>query len=196
MKQATTQHHVVSSEEELLIRVDSEDTSLGTLEKSACHDGDGVLHRAFSLFVFNPRGELLIQQRHADKRLWPAYWSNSCCSHPRAGEDMDTAVARRLHQELGLTAVLRFLYKFEYTARYQNVGTEHELCWVYLGQTGSAPVVNTTEIADWRWIAPASLDTLLVSHPERFTPWFQLEWQRLRGEFAAALAPYITGGSP
>jgi isopentenyl-diphosphate delta-isomerase len=193
MKPADTQHSVVSSEEELLIRVDSEDRPIGTLDKSACHDGDGLLHRAFSLFVFNPRGELLIQQRHPDKRLWPAYWSNSCCSHPRAGEEMDAAVGRRLQQELGLTAALRFLYKFEYTARYGDVGTEHELCWVYVGATRDTPMINTTEIADWRWIAADDLDRELARHPERFTPWFQLEWRRLRSEFGAALAAFLQG---
>jgi isopentenyl-diphosphate delta-isomerase len=188
MTAPSTQHGVVSSEEEPLIRVDSADRPIGTLDKSACHDGAGLLHRAFSIFVFNRRGQLLLQQRHPDKRLWPSYWSNSCCSHPRAGEDMDTAVARRLQQELGLVAEARFLYKFEYRAEFGDVGTEHELCWVYVGTTDAKPVINTTEIADWRWIAPDDLDRELARSPERFTPWFKLEWQRLRGEFGARIA--------
>ena len=179
----STQDRVVSSEGEALIRVDSDDRPIGTLDKSACHDGAGLLHRAFSLFIFNPKGELLIHQRHPSKRLWPAYWSNSCCSHPRAGEDMTTAVARRLQQELGLSARLRYLYKFEYRAEFGDAGTEHELCSVYVGTTSATPVINTTEIADWRWIAPAELDRALETHPERYTPWFKLEWARLRSEF-------------
>jgi len=188
MTSSSTQDRIVSSEEEPLIRVDSADRIIGTLDKSACHDGTGLLHRAFSIFVFNGRGELLLQQRHPDKRLWPSYWSNSCCSHPRAGETMDIAVARRLQQELGLSADLRFLYKFEYRAAFGDVGTEHELCWVYVGTTDAKPVINTTEIAEWRWVAPDALDAELERAPERFTPWFKLEWRRIRSEFAAALS--------
>jgi len=179
-----TQDGVVSSEDEALIRVDSSDRPIGTLDKSACHDGAGLLHRAFSLFIFNPKGELLIHKRHPSKRLWPAYWSNSCCSHPRAGEDMTTAVGRRLQQELGLTARLQYLYKFEYRAEFGAAGTEHELCWVYVGTTPASPVINTTEIAEWRWIAPEELDRAIEAHPERYTPWFKLEWARLQSDFS------------
>ena len=186
-----TQHRVVSSEDETLILVDSDDRPIGELAKSACHDGAGRLHRAFSTFVFNDTGELLIQQRHADKRLWPAFWSNSCCSHPRAGEPMAVAVARRVRQELGLELPLTFIYKFEYRAEYRNLGTEHELCHVYAGRTSSTPVINVTEIADWRWIAPLALDRALADTPERYTPWFQSEWQALRSTHQAALAQLL-----
>ena len=91
---------VVSSESEALILVDENDREIGFSSKDSCHDGPGILHRAFSLFIFNTAGELLLQQRSAGKRLWPLYWSNSCCSHPRAGETMELAVNRRLQQEL------------------------------------------------------------------------------------------------
>jgi len=194
--QALTKSDIVSSEQEPLILVDSDDRELGRLDKSACHDGAGVLHRAFSLFVFNPRGELLLQQRAAGKRLWPSYWSNSCCSHPRAGEDMDDAVGRRLHQELGLRAELQFVYKFEYTAAFEDLGTEHELCWVYVGVTDSDPVINTTEIDDWRWIAPRDLSRELEQDGSRYTPWLKLEWARLRQEFGedfAGLRDHLAG---
>ena len=139
---------MVSSEEERLILVDSDDRETGTSSKSECHDGAGILHRAFSLFVFNPAGELLIHQRHPEKRLWPGFWSNSCCSHPRAGEEIETAIHRRLEQELGLDATLEYVYKFEYTAPFGDVGTEHELCWVYAGTTTAEPLVNTTEVGE------------------------------------------------
>ncbi len=176
-----TRSSVVSSDEERLILVDSDDHETGTSSKSQCHDGAGVLHRAFSLFVFNRRGELLIHQRHPSKRLWPNFWSNSCCSHPRAGETIGIAVHRRLEQELGLSADLHYLYKFEYRAAYGDAGTEHELCWVYAGVTDATPMVNTTEIANWRWIAPDPLDDEIARAPQHFTPWFKLEWQALRG---------------
>ena len=92
---------IVSDDAELLILVDSQDQALGHLDKAACHDGSGILHRAFSLFIFNSQGQLLLQQRAANKRLWGGYWSNSCCSHPRKAETMQQAVSRRCEQELG-----------------------------------------------------------------------------------------------
>ena len=92
-------HRIVSSEAEELILVDGEDNETGYLSKAACHDGDGVLHRAFSLFLFDSAGRLLLQQRAATKRLWPGFWSNSCCSHPRRGESMEVATSRRLRDE-------------------------------------------------------------------------------------------------
>lgn len=192
MAQALTRTEVVSSDREPLILVDHDDREVGQLEKSACHDGEGILHRAFSLFIFNSAGEVLLQQRAAGKRLWPAYWSNSCCSHPRAGETMEDAIGRRLHQELGLTADLRFVYKFEYSAAYGELGTEHELCWVYVGSTSAEPAINATEISAWRWVPPAELTREIAVHGERFTPWLKMEWARLQQEFGddfAAMKP-------
>ena len=175
-----TKHQIVSSDSEQLIRVNHADEPLGFLDKGACHDGGGVLHRAFSAFVLNACGELLLQRRHQSKRLWPGYWSNSCCSHPRAGEEMDEAVARRLEQELGIEAAVEYIFKFEYRAEFGDIGTEHELCWVYVGHTQATPVVNTAEISAWRWIAPADLDAALREDPESYTPWLKMEWARLR----------------
>jgi isopentenyl-diphosphate delta-isomerase len=184
-----TKTEIVSNEREPLILVDTRDREIGFLDKSACHDGAGVLHRAFSLFIFNPTGELLLQRRASNKRLWPSFWSNSCCSHPRRGETMDEAVQRRMGQELGLHTPVNFVYKFEYQARFGSLGTEHELCSVYIGQTSQQPMINTTEIDEWRWISPADLDAELAASQHRFTPWFKMEWQRLRGEFADRLTP-------
>ena len=183
VSEALTKSDIVSSEAEALILVDPGDRVVGYLDKSACHDGDGVLHRAFSLFIFNPAGQLLLQQRASEKRLWGGYWSNSCCSHPRRGETMDVAVNRRLEQELGMTADLHFAYKFEYSASFGELGTEHELCWVYIGSTASQPVINTTEIDDWRWIDPAELSREIADDPSRFTPWLAMEWARLNEDF-------------
>lgn len=184
---ASMQHTVVSSESEALILVDENDQPIGSASKGDCHDGDGILHRAFSLFIFNVRGELLLQQRAAGKRLWGGYWSNSCCSHPRVGEDMDEAVHRRLAQELGMQANLDYVYKFQYQAHFGAAGSEHELCWVYVGRATSEVRANRTEIADFRYISPADLDQALASEPEDFTPWFRMEWQRLRQDFPDVL---------
>lgn len=179
---------VVSSDSEPLILVDDDDREIGTLDKAACHDGDGVLHRAFSIFVFNRSGELLLQQRSADKRLWPLHWSNTCCSHPRLGETLDDAIHRRLLEELRIRSELRFLYKFRYHARFGDLGAEHELCSVYIGTSDDAPRPNRREIAAWRWIDSAALDHELATAPGRFTPWFRLEWFEVGPSYRSLLA--------
>ena len=174
---------VVSSDEEPLILVDENDRAIGYLSKGECHDGDGVLHRAFSLFIFNSAGELLLQQRSAEKRLWPLFWSNSCCSHPRRGETMDLATERRLSEELGMAADFKHLFTFQYHARYLGLGSESEVCWVYVGRCDDPPRPNSTEVAAIRWITADDLDREFVEHPEQFTPWFAQEWPRVRDAF-------------
>lgn len=175
-----TKSERVSRDSDRLILVDASDRALGVLDKASCHDGAGVLHRAFSAFLFNAAGQVLIQQRAADKRLWPRYWSNSCCSHPGPGEAMEQAVLRRLGDELGLAAEqvlnLRFLYKFEYQASFGDAGGEHELCWVFRAQLAGDLTVNKAEIADWDWVAPSELSRRLAERGEDFTPWLKLEW--------------------
>ena len=172
-------NRVVSSDDEQLILVDSDDREIGFLAKADAHLGRGTLHRAFSVFVFNPAGELLVQQRAKSKRLWPGYWSNTCCSHPRLGENMDHAVRRRLQEELGLRAELEFLFKFQYQAQYDLQGAEHELCWVYAGRSAEQPRANVDEIAAWRYVMPQALRAEIACAPETFTPWFKLEWECL-----------------
>lgn len=181
---------VVSSESEELILVDSEDNELGFLSKEKCHDGEGALHRAFSLFVFNRDGQLLLQRRSAGKRLWPLFWSNSCCSHPRRGESMEVATRRRLREELGIEARLEYVYKFSYQARFNEMGSENELCSVFLGRTGQAYSANRTEIADARYLSRDALHREMQSNPGSITPWFKMEWQRLCSEFAERLRRY------
>lgn len=183
-------NRVVSSESEELILVDKDDREQGYLSKASCHDGDGLLHRAFSAFLFNAAGELLLQQRAESKRLWPGYWSNSCCSHPRRGESMDTATGRRLSEELNLAADLRFVYKFQYRAAYGELGSEHELCHVFLGRIHDDVRANAEEISATRFISADELNRELEENPERFTPWFKLEWDALNGEHADLLHAY------
>lgn len=180
----------VSSETEELILVDDEDREKGFLSKAACHDGDGVLHRAFSAFLFDDNGHLLIQQRAGSKRLWPGYWSNSCCSHPRRNESLSTATRRRLDEELNISAELQFVYKFQYQAKYDDSGSENELCHVFLGRTGNDVRPNREEIAAVRFVAPEVLADELERSPGAFTPWFKLEWQALTTAYADALAAY------
>ena len=170
---------VVSSDDEQLILVDGDDREVGFLAKADAHAGRGTLHRAFSLFVFNPVGELLVQQRAQGKRLWPGHWSNTCCSHPRRGENMDSAIRRRLLEEFGLRAGLEFLFKFHYQMQYDAEGAEHELCSVYAGRSAERPRENVNEIAAWRYVAPRALQAEIACAPETFTPWFKLAWARI-----------------
>lgn len=174
----------VSSESEELVLVDAQDRIIGTLNKGDAHDGDGVLHRAFSIFLFDGQGRLLIQQRVADKRLWPLYWANSCCSHPRAGEEPEEAAQRRLEDELGMRTPLEYLYKFQYQARFEDKGSENELCRVFIGRVDEADLKpNPLEIAALRFVSPEELDALMEDEQAALTPWFRMEWRRLRDEF-------------
>lgn len=178
--------------DDLLILVDHNDQPVGYLDKESCHNGDGVLHRAFSVFLFDEQGRLLLQQRAAGKRLWGGFWSNTCCSHPRQGEETLAAAHRRLQEELGLDAdQLEYIFKFAYQANFGAAGSEHELCYVYLGRLQGEPVVNADEIAAIRYISAEELSADLERSPETYTPWFRQEWARLTGEFAPRLAPWI-----
>ncbi|MDA0678875.1 MAG: isopentenyl-diphosphate Delta-isomerase [Proteobacteria bacterium] len=185
-----TSARIVSSENESLILVDEHDNETGLLSKADCHDGDGILHRAFSVFLFNSDGELLLQQRARGKRLWPMYWSNSCCSHPRQGESIALAATRRLQDELHAISSLEFVYKFSYQAKYLELGSEHELCHVFLGRLDGSATPNRTEIEALRFISVVELEEAFRSNPEIYTPWFKMEWQRLTENFAATLARY------
>ena len=115
--------------------------------------------------------------------LWPLFWSNSCCSHPREGEGYEFAANRRLKEELGLETSLHYLYKFKYQARYKDKGSEHELCSVFIGKTGDPPKINRTEIEDWKFFSKEELDRQLSETPEVFSPWFKMEWHELKTTF-------------
>ena len=182
---------VVSSESERLILVDSQDNEIGFETKGAVHDGAGMLHRAFSLFIFNRRGELLMQQRSDSKRLWPLYWSNSCCSHPREGEQMEQATVRRLREELGMESELKLLFRFRYHAQFEDLGAEHEFCWVYAGRSDDSVKVNDNEVADWRWIGIDELEQDMAESPQHYTPWFRMEWERIRTAHAEELTALL-----
>ncbi len=171
-----------------LILVDEADREVGHLSKAQCHDGRGILHRAFSLLIFNARGELLLQQRSAAKRLWPLYWSNSCCSHPRRAESMDTAIQRRLHEELGVRCALQFLFKFQYQAQWDAHAAENELCSVYIGRTHTPIRADPGEIAGLRWVSPEQLQAEMAQRgSSQFTPWFIMEWERVWNDHRPAV---------
>ena len=183
-------HRIVSSEAEELILVDSDDNETGFLSKARCHDGGGVLHRAFSVFLFDSRGRLLLQRRAGGKRLWPGYWSNSCCSHPRRGETMAVATRRRLQDELNAGAELEHVYRFQYQAQYDESGAECELCHVYVGRLAGPVEPNEREIESIRMLSVAEVDAELDASPDEFTPWFRMEWRTLFDEHAGVMSRY------
>ncbi len=169
---------------EELVLVDSQNTVLGTAPKDLCHDGEGILHRAFSLFVFNNKMELLLQKRALEKRLWPGYWSNSCCSHPGLNESMISAATRRLDQELGIKgSQISELYRFEYRASYLDLGSENELCSVLICRSDDDLAINRAEISAVRWVNMPRLEEEIENHPERFTYWFKLEVKQLASNY-------------
>ncbi|WP_096087089.1 isopentenyl-diphosphate Delta-isomerase [Agaribacterium haliotis] len=179
---------VVSSDSDELILVNQHDEEIGSADKLLCHDGKGMLHRAFSVLLFNQHGELLLQKRAAEKRLWGDFWSNSCCSHPRVGESMHEAARRRVAEELGLEiADLVYLYKFEYHAQFGELGAEHELCSVFIGRCDSEAEPNANEISAVRWLSAAALEAELNADEAAFTPWFKMEWAHINKHFKAEL---------
>jgi isopentenyl-diphosphate delta-isomerase len=166
--------------DDLLILVDGDDNILGYETKEKCHQGEGLLHRAFSIFIFNKNKELLIQKRSGLKLLWPLYWSNSVCSHPRKGESDLEAAHRRLKEEIDIDVPLRFLFKFQYQASFKDVGSENELCSVYIGITEVSIRANPEEIEEWKFIDFEELNRDMEVHPDVYTPWFKIEWERIK----------------
>ena len=173
--------------EDILILVDEDDNETGSGEKVSCHLGQGKLHRAFSVFLFDPQGRILIQQRHPDKMLWGGYWANSCCSHPRLGEDTADAARRRTMEELGVQCELRYLYKFVYHAEFGDVGSEYENCWVFAGHFDGKLDINESEISDTRFVTPEELTKEIETNGDLYSPWLKLEWERIRKDFLADL---------
>jgi isopentenyl-diphosphate Delta-isomerase len=171
----------VSRDDELLILVDEQDNVTGYESKINAHRGAGLLHRAFSVFLFDTPDIVLLQKRSATKPLWPLFWTNSCCSHPRKGEAYEEAAHRRINEELGVGADLHLLYQFQYSASFNDTKSERELCSVFIGHLDKATQVhaNANEVADWTWAHRNDIDCQIRDYPERFTPWFLMEWNHL-----------------
>jgi isopentenyl-diphosphate delta-isomerase len=174
-----------------LILVDASNRVVGHEDKERCHDGAGIRHRALSVFLFNSRGDVLLQRRAAKKRLWPGFWSNSCCSHPRRGESVTTAARRRLEQELGVRTSAKLLFRFEYQAPFGSIGSEHELCAVLVAHSDAPVRANPDEVASWCFVSPTEIDRRLRRSPHTHTPWMHLEWQRLRGPTWTRVQRYL-----
>jgi len=171
---------IVSFDDEPLIVVNDDDEVIDFKSKVECHKGDGILHRAFSIFIFNDDMQLLVQKRSDQKPLWPLFWSNSCCSHPRKGEEIIIATQRRIEEELGFTAPLEFLFKFQYFAKYKDKGSEREICSVFTGRSNDEVLANPNEIAEWKYIDLTELEKGFEKNPDIYSPWFTMEWKRIK----------------
>ena len=167
--------------EEQVILVDADDREIGVLGKLAAHENGGVRHRAFSVFIVDPRGRWLLQRRAAGKYHFPGLWTNACCSHPRPGEDTADAAHRRLREELGFDCPLAERFRFEYRAASEAEGlAEHELDHVFTGTFGGEVKPDPAEVGAVRWMDPADLARELRAHPENFTPWFKMALERVK----------------
>lgn len=159
--------------EEEVILVDVNDTPVGTMPKMEAHE-KAILHRAFSVFILNKEGQLMLQQRALHKYHSPGLWTNTCCSHQRMGETNLEAGARRLQEEMGFETPLEELFSFIYKAPFDNGLTEHELDHVLLGHHNAVPEINIEEVASWKWMDLDQVAKEIITMPDQYTVWFKI----------------------
>lgn len=173
-------------QDERVILVDHFDFELGHAPKLEVHRS-GDLHRAFSVFVRDEMGRLLLQRRAAGKYHSPGLWSNSCCGHPRPGESTGDAARRRLYEEMGIDCELALLSSFIYKAQLEGGLIEHELDHVLIGMTSTDPTPDGSEVGEWRWISVEELQAWLAADPAAFSAWFPMAFEALREELSRRL---------
>ena len=163
---------------EQVILVDEQDHQIGLMEKQAAHL-EPHLHRAFSIFIFNSKGELLMQQRALSKYHSPGLWTNTCCSHPRDGETLAEATQRRLGEEMGMHCEMHEVYTFIYKAPVGQGLTEHEFDHVFIGQNDETPSINREEVESWKYMSLDELSEDIQLHPELYTEWFKITFEEM-----------------
>ena len=163
--------------EEEVILVNQNDEQIGTMPKMEAHE-KAKLHRAFSVFILNGHGEIMLQQRASKKYHSPLLWTNTCCSHQRVGETNIEAGKRRLEEEMGFSTDLKELFSFIYKAPFNNGLTEHELDHVMLGHYNDAPKINTEEVGDWKWMMPNAVKLDIAKNPDEYTVWFKIIFEK------------------
>ncbi len=159
--------------EELVILVDENDNKIGLMPKMEAHE-KAVLHRAFSVFIFNDKKELMLQQRALHKYHSPGLWTNTCCSHQRDGESNIEAGTRRLQEEMGFSVPLEESISFIYKAPFDNGLTEHELDHILIGHSEQEPIINKDEVAAWKWMGLEEVKQDITERPELYTAWFKI----------------------
>ena len=164
-------------EEEKVILVDINDEPIGLMNKMEAHE-KALLHRAFSVFVLNSNNEMMLQQRASHKYHSPLLWTNTCCSHQRAGETNLQAGSRRLEEEMGFVVPLKELFSFIYKAPFDNGLTEHELDHVMIGYSNDEPIINPEEVESWKWMKIEEVKNDIENHPEIYTVWFKIIFEK------------------
>ncbi|WP_298897477.1 isopentenyl-diphosphate Delta-isomerase [uncultured Psychroserpens sp.] len=159
--------------EEHVILVNENDEQIGTMPKLEAHE-KAVLHRAFSVFIFNDDNELMLQQRAKHKYHSPLLWTNTCCSHQRVGETNIEAGKRRLMEEMGFVVDLKETISFIYKASFDNGLTEHELDHVMVGHYNDEPIINSEEVEAWKWIPLEAVKVDIELNPDQYTEWFKI----------------------
>lgn len=170
--------------EDLVILVDQNDNQVGVMEKMQAHV-EAVLHRAFSVFIFNSKGKLMLQQRAFTKYHSPGLWSNTCCSHPRPGEKTEEAAHRRMREEMGFDCDFTEAFSFVYKAPFTNELTEHEYDHVFIGISDELPVLNTDEAEAYKMVTLDDIRKEMDEDPEKFTVWFRIAFDRVEDYFKA-----------
>lgn len=163
--------------EEQVVLVNEKDEKIGLMPKMEAHE-KGLLHRAFSVFVFNDKNELMLQQRAFDKYHSPGLWTNTCCSHQRDGESNIEAGKRRLNEEMGFVTDLSEVLSFIYKAPFDNGLTEHEYDHIMVGYYNGLPIINPAEVANWKWTPLEEVKADINNHPENYTAWFQIIFEK------------------
>jgi isopentenyl-diphosphate delta-isomerase len=158
---------------ESVVLVVEKDNAIGIMEKMEAHR-KGLLHRAFSILLFNAKGEMLLQKRAIHKYHSGGLWTNTCCSHPLPGEAMEEATSRKLKQEMGIDANLEFAFKFIYRTDLDKNLIEHECDYVFIGAFNGTPSINTSEVEDWRFVDLKTLQNDINKNPNAYTVWFKL----------------------
>ncbi|MDO9000928.1 MAG: isopentenyl-diphosphate Delta-isomerase [Bacteroidota bacterium] len=164
--------------EENVILVDELDNAIGVMEKMEAHQ-KGVLHRAFSVFIFNENGEMLLQQRALNKYHSAGLWTNTCCSHPRPNENTLDAANRRLMEEMGIECELSHKNHFIYKSIFENGLIEHELDHVFFGNSNQKPKPNKDEVENYAWMNLKQISSEIEMNPDRFTTWFKIAMKNL-----------------
>jgi len=164
---------------EHVILVDERDKELGIMPKIEAHE-KGLLHRAFSVFIFNFKGELLLQQRALNKYHSPGLWTNTCCSHPREAESIEDAANRRLQEEMGLICKLEKKFDFIYKTSFDNGLTEHEFDHVFFGKSNNHPKINTDEVLSYNYFSFTEIERGLQLQPEIYTAWFKICFNKVK----------------
>jgi isopentenyl-diphosphate delta-isomerase len=156
-----------------VVLVDQDDAEVGVMEKMEAHE-KGLLHRAFSIFLFNENGEMLLQRRALTKYHSPGLWTNTCCSHPMLGETLEAAAERRLREEMGMACTMTKEFHFIYRADLDNNLIEHEFDHVFFGITNQTPVICEQEVCEWKWMAVHDVYIDAQLNPQSYTEWFKI----------------------